>query len=166
MRNVLVFGVLLGVVAAAGAQPAGTAKATVKPPVAAAPVPADTPVASSLYKRLGGYDAIAAVADDFIPKLVSDPQLSRLFVGFSKHSQDRIRQLFVDQLCMATGGPCIYLGRDTKTTHAGIGITESDWQVSVKLLVATLDKLKVPKKEQDELLALATSLKKDIVEKP
>jgi hemoglobin len=48
----------------------------------------------------------------------------------------------------------------------GLGITESDWQITVKHLVATLEKFKVPQKEKDELLAIASSLKKDIVEKP
>lgn len=28
---------------------------------------------ATLYTRLGGYDAIAAVADDLLPRLMSDP---------------------------------------------------------------------------------------------
>jgi hemoglobin len=119
----------------------------------------------SLYKRLGGYDAIAAVVDDFIGRLVNDPQLTRFFTGASTNSKQRIRQLVVDQLCAATGGPCIYIGRDAKTAHAGLGITESDWQASVKHLVASLDKFKVPQKEKDEVLAAVSGLKRDIVEK-
>ena len=92
--------------------------------------------------------------------------MSRFFIGHSTDSLKRIRQLVVDQLCFATGGPCVYIGRDTKTSHAGLGITEKDWEASVKHLVATLDKFNVPAKEKDEVLALATTLKKDIVEKP
>jgi hemoglobin len=122
--------------------------------------------APSLYKRLGGYDAIAAVVDDFIPKLATDAQLGKYFVGASKDSQGRIRQLIVDQICAATGGPCIYIGRSMKAVHAGLGITEAEWQVSVKHLVASLDKFKVPAKEKDELLAAVSGLKADIVEKP
>lgn len=62
----------------------------------------------SLYQRLGGYDAIAAVVDDFIGRLIADPQATRFFVGHSTDSKQRIRQLVVDQLCAATGGPwCI-----------------------------------------------------------
>jgi hemoglobin len=52
-----------------------------------------------------------------------------------------------------------------KTTHAGLGITESDWQVTVKHLNATLDRFKVPEKERNEILTLFASLKRDIVEK-
>ena len=120
----------------------------------------------TLYKRLGGYDALAAVTDAFIGRLASDPQLGRFFVGHSKDSLGRIRQLIVDQLCAVTGGPCIYFGRDMKTAHKGLGITEKDWQASVSHLIATLDKFKVPQREKDEVLSAISSLRADIVEKP
>lgn len=119
----------------------------------------------SLYKRLGGYDALAAVTDEFITRLATDKDVGRFFVGASENSKMRIRQLVVDQLCAATGGPCVYIGRDMKTAHKGLGITEKDWDIAVKHLGATLDKFKVPKKEQDEVVAALSGLKKDIVEK-
>ena len=71
----------------------------------------------------------------------------------------------VDLLCMATGGPCQYIGRDMKTVHAGMGITEAQWNAAVRHLVDTLTKFKVPDKEQKELLAIASSLKGDVVDK-
>jgi len=132
----------------------------------AAPLAAQQATAPTLYKRLGGYDALAAVTDDFVGRLAGDPSLSKFFVGHSTDSLKRIRQLVVDQLCFATGGPCVYIGRDMKSTHAGLGITEKDWETSVKHLVATLDKFNVPAKEKEEVLTLASTLKKDIVEKP
>jgi hemoglobin len=120
----------------------------------------------SLYKRLGGYDALAAVTDDFITRLATDKTLGRFFVGASDNSKMRIRQLVLDQLCAATGGPCGYSGRDRKTAHKGLGITEEDWNIAVKHLVATLTKFKVKEKEQKEVAAALTTLKGDIVEKP
>ncbi len=117
----------------------------------------------TLYKRLGGYDALAAVTDDFIGRLASDPTLAKFFVGHSKDSLARIRQLIVDQLCAATGGPCVYIGRTMKTAHEGMGISEANWDASVKHLIATLDKFKVPKAEKDEVLAAISSMKADIV---
>jgi hemoglobin len=119
----------------------------------------------SLYDRVGGYDALAAVVDDFIGRLVADKRFEKFFVGHSEDSTKRIRQHILDQFCAATGGPCIYTGREMKTTHKGLGITEADWDASAKHLVASLDKFKVPEKEKNELLAFVTSLKKDIVEK-
>ena len=119
----------------------------------------------SLYQRVGGYDALAAVVDDFIGRLISDKRFEKFFAGFSNDSKKRIRQHILDQFCVATGGPCVYLGRDMKTTHAGVGITEADWDAAAKHLTASLDKFKVPEKEKGELLAFVTGLKKDIVDK-
>jgi len=133
---------------------------------AAAEEKAPAPKAPTLYSRLGGYDAIAAVSDDFIVRLVGDPRLGQFFVGHGDKSRQRIRQLIVDQLCAVTGGPCVYVGREMKEVHAGLGITSQDWDAMVKHLVASLEKFKVPSREKDDLLAALGTLKKDIVEKP
>jgi hemoglobin len=119
----------------------------------------------SLYQRLGGYDAIAAVSDEFIGRLATDDMEKRFFVGFSTDCKKRIRQHLVNQLCNAAGGPCVYTGRTMKTSHAGAGITKADWDHSVKVLVEVLDKFKVPEKEQKDLFALLGPMEKDIVEK-
>jgi hemoglobin len=119
----------------------------------------------SLYKRLGGYDALAAVTDDFIKALATDKQLGRFFSGVSVDSQKRIRQLALDLLCSVTGGPCLYIGRSMKTVHQGLGITENDWNLTVKHLTESLDKFKVGKAEKDDLLKIVGTLKPDIVEK-
>ena len=120
----------------------------------------------SLYKRLGGYDALAAVTDDFVGRLAGDSSLGRFLTGLSTDSKGRLRQLVVDQLCNVTGGPCVYIGRSMKAAHAGLGITQKDWDTAVRHLVATLTKFNVPMKEKDEVLAAVTTLKTDIVEKP
>ena len=125
----------------------------------------DATTKKSLYERLGGYNAIAAVVDDFVGRLVADKQFERFFAGHSTDSKKRIRQHIVDQFCAAAGGPCIYTGRTMKDSHAGLGITEADWDAAAKHLVATLDKFKVPEREKKELLDFVTTLKGDIVEK-
>src|ERR1041385_3304968 len=119
----------------------------------------------SLYARLGGYDAIAAVVDDFIHRLATDKRFEKFFTGFSEDSQKRLRQHILDQFCAAAGGPCIYTGREMRTVHKGLGISEADWDAAAKHLVAALDKYKVPEAEKNELLAFVVTQKKDIVEK-
>ena len=119
----------------------------------------------SLYARLGGYDAIAAVVDDFIGRLVADKKLTKFFVGHSEDSLKKIRMHVIDQLCAAAGGPCLYTGRDMKSSHHGLGITSDDWDAAANHLVETLDKFKVPAAEKGELLAFVGTLKKDIVDK-
>ena len=119
----------------------------------------------SLYDRLGGYNAIAAVVDDFVGRLVTDKQFDRFFMGHSTDSKKRIRQHIVDQLCAAAGGPCVYTGRTMKDSHAGLGISDAEWDAAARHLVASLDKFKVGEQEKKDLLAFVTSLKGDIVEK-
>jgi hemoglobin len=117
----------------------------------------------SLYTRLGGYDAIVAVTQDFVTRLVTDPQLGRFFVGLNDTSKARVEAHVIDFLCKATGGPCIYTGQDMKTAHTGLHITEADWNASATDLTATLNKFKVPAKEQGEVMAAIGGLKGDIV---
>jgi hemoglobin len=119
----------------------------------------------SLYQRIGGYDAIAAVTDDFIGRMVADDKLKRFFVVFSEDSRAKIRQHVIDLICKSSGGPCVYTGRDMKTSHAGAGVTKADWDKSVALFLETLNKFKVPEREQKELAGLILPLEKDIVEK-
>lgn len=130
---------------------------------AALTAPAIAQERASLYKRLGGYDALAAVTDDFLGRLVPDPKLGRFFVGHSADSVNRIRGQVIDFLCAATKGPCSYSGRDMKTAHTGLKITEEDWEMSVKALTGTLDKFRVPAVEKSEVLAAISGLKSDIV---
>lgn len=126
------------------------------------PVPAQQKQ-DTLYQRLGGYDKIAAVVDDFIARMGADPQLTRFSAGFSKDSKKRRRQLVVDQLCEAAGGPCIYIGRDMKAAHQGLAITEAEWNAVVHHLTASLDRVQVPSREKGELLAIFSASKADIV---
>ena len=118
----------------------------------------------SLYQRLGGYDAIAAVSDEFIARLATDEQEKRFFIGFSDDSKARIRQHVVDFICKATGGPCYYTGRDMKTAHAGSGISKADWDRTLKIFGEVLDKFKVPEQERKDIAAAIGPLEKDIVE--
>ena len=119
----------------------------------------------TLYVRLGGYDAISAVVDDFAPKLFADPKVGRLCVGMGIDTKEQFKQKNKNLLCNVTGGPCKIISRPAKTAHAGLGITEEDFGIVVQHLVNTLNKFKVPSAEQAELLQIVGSLKVDIVEK-
>ena len=119
----------------------------------------------TLYERLGGYDGLAAATDELLRRLTSDPEIGIYWRGHSTDSMKRDRQLIVDFLCEATGGPVIYRGRDMKTSHQGLRITERDWEIFVGHIVATLDHFEVPEHEKQEFLDCAASLKDDIVEK-
>ena len=130
--------------------------------VSVEPAPAG---AKTLYQRLGGYDAIAAVIDEFIKRMDGDPKMKRFLTGLSQDSAGRLRQHIVDQFFDDAGTPWIYTGRDMKTAHKGMGISEDDWNTAAGHLVASLDKFNVPETEKKDLLAIVASVKGDIVEK-
>ena len=120
--------------------------------------------AKSLYARLGGYDSIAAVADNLLPRLMSEPQLRRFWDHRGEDGLQREKQFLVDFLCSSAGGPLFYTGRDMKISHKGMRISESDWSSFLGHLNATLDHFQVPKPERADVLAFVDSTKRDIVE--
>jgi hemoglobin len=121
-------------------------------------------MADTLYKRLGGYDSIAAVADNLLPRLMADPQLGRFWKHRGEDGVRREKQLLIDFLCASAGGPLYYVGREMKVSHRGLGITEQDWQVFMGHVNTTLDHFAVPAQEKSEVLGFVESLKKQIVE--
>jgi hemoglobin len=121
--------------------------------------------AKTLYARLGGYDGIAAVCDDLLPRLMSDPQIGRFWQNRAADSIRREKQLLVDYFCASAGGPMYYTGRDMKASHAGMGISAKDWDALLGHVKATLDKFNVPDAERREVLSFIDSTRASIVEK-
>ena len=113
---------------------------------------------ATLYERVGRYDGIATIVDAYLKGVRADPQFAR-FSGRGTDSLVRAKQLLKDQLCAMTGGPCVYIGRDMKTAHGGLGITDADWAASMKYMAAALDRSHVSRSEKEEFLALIDSMK-------
>lgn len=118
----------------------------------------------TLYERLGGYDAITAVANDLLPRLQADPLLGRFWAHRGADGVQREKQLLIDYRCASAGGPVYYRGRDMALAHRGMAISENDWNVFLGHAAATLAKFQVSEAEQREVVAFVQSLKKDIVE--
>ncbi len=123
----------------------------------------------SLYDRLGGVYAIATVVDDFIDRVVANDILNAN--PAIKEARDRVpraglKYRVTEMVCMATGGPCKYTGRTMKESHKHLNITGKEWDALVVDFKASLNKFNVPEKEQNELIAIVGSTKKDIVMHP
>lgn len=132
-------------------------------------------------KVLTGRDAISVIVDGFVANMVANPTTKARF-DFKEWPQTKaliakglppplanlqivstFKARLADQFCEAAGGPCSYTGRDMKTTHKDMNITEAEWTATVEALVKALDERKVGDKEKQELLGLLGTLKKDIV---
>jgi hemoglobin len=124
-----------------------------------------TSSAKSLYTRLGGYDAIAAIVDEFLRTFNADPKVARFLSAMSTEMRRRNRQLTVDFLCAQAGGPTFYTGPNMKSAHAGLGISAGDWKASMAHVERALKKFNVPAKESKEFVALFERTRKQIVER-
>lgn len=115
----------------------------------------------SLYERLGGIEAIKAVVNEFAGRVLADVRVNK---KFAKTDAPRLTLHLVEQICAATGGPCEYTGKDMKSTHKNMKVTEGEFNALVEDLVATLNKFNVAEKEKNELLGILGPLKSQIVE--
>jgi len=122
------------------------------------------PTGENLYRRLGGYDAIAAATDELLDRLMSDPLLRDYWKGASHDNQRHARQLIVDFMVEASGGPAYYTGRTRKSSHHGMGIDGRDWEAFTHHAAGTLDHLGVATPESEEVLTFLAGLREDVVD--
>jgi hemoglobin len=134
----------------------------------------------SLYERLGSEKGLVALVEDFIPRALNDPRVNwdRKGIkrgGFSIHRGDsvswnanpenvaQLKKHIVQFLALTTGGPSQYDGKEMKSAHAALQISNPEFDASVGDLKASLDKLKIANKEQKELLSIIESTRPEIV---
>ena len=115
---------------------------------------------TSLYDRLGGKDAITAVVGDFVGKCAADPRIN---ARFANTDIPHLKQMLVEQICEASGGPCKYTGKDMKTVHTGMKIDDGEFNALVEDLQKTLEQYKVPADAQKDLIGALAPMKPDIV---
>jgi hemoglobin len=136
----------------------------------------------TLYERLGGEKGISAIVDDFVARVLADPRVNWERKGVkegglsfdrwksvewsaSPENVNKLKKHLAQFLAVATGGPAKYEGREMKSVHAGMHITNAQFDASVGDLKTTLDKLQVPNAEQKELLAIIETTRPQVAEK-
>ncbi|MBI1807162.1 MAG: group 1 truncated hemoglobin [Ignavibacteria bacterium] len=123
----------------------------------------------SLYDRLGGVYAIASVVDEFIERLLVNDILNAnpaIKEARARVPKAGLKYRVTELVCEATGGPQKYTGRSMKDAHKHLNITDKEWDAMVADFKATLNKFKVPTKEQEELIGIVATTKADIVMVP
>jgi hemoglobin len=132
----------------------------------APPASAQT-AATSLYERLGGVYSIATVVDDFIERLLVNDTLNAnpaIKEARARVPKAGLKFQVTALVCEVAGGPCKYTGRTMKDSHATLHINEAQWQAMLVEFRRTLDTFKVPSREQEELVTIVGTTKKDIVQ--
>lgn len=120
----------------------------------------------TLYERLGGVYAIAAVVDDFINRVMDDPRLNanpKVDEAHHRVSRAGFKYLVTEQLCEAAGGPQRYTGRSMYDSHVHLAITDDEWAAFLDDLRQTLGKFRLPADLQAEIIEIVQSTRGDIV---
>jgi hemoglobin len=123
----------------------------------------------SLYERLGGVYSIATVVDDFIERLLVNATLNAnpaIKEARTRVPKAGLKYHVTALVCAASGGPCAYTGRPMKESHVKLNISQGEWDAMVVDFTATLNKFKVPQREQKELITIVGTTKNDIVRSP
>ena len=134
----------------------------------------------ALFERLGGEVGISNLVSDFLPRVLQDPRVNWTREGekrsvLSFHSEkpvwkatpqnvEVLENHLVQFLALATGGPAHYEGKEMKPVHAGMNISNPEFDAAIGDLKASLDRLRVANKEQKELLSIIESTRPEIVE--
>jgi hemoglobin len=137
----------------------------------------------SLYDRLGGQAGISNLVADFTQRVMDDPRVNWTRQGVSRggiaflgsksepvwnptpENIQRLNKHIAEFLALATGGPAQYTGKQIEPVHANMHISNPEFDAAVGDLKASLDLLKIPNKEQKELLAIVESTRPQIVTK-
>lgn len=115
---------------------------------------------TTLYERLGGESGIAAITEGMLARTAEDP---RIRDDFAEADIVNLYERLVEHLCALTSGPCMYTGRGMKAAHAGLGLTEADFNALVENLVDAMTERGVPITTQNELLAILAPMRGEVI---
>jgi hemoglobin len=136
----------------------------------------------ALFDRLGGQEGLIRMVEDFTPRVLQDPRVNwqrrgtkRGAFSFRRNRRETVawnatpenianlKRHLIQFLALATGGPAQYDGKDMKSAHSAMRISNPEFDAAIGDLKASLDKLRIPNKEQKELLAIIESTRPQIV---
>ena len=118
------------------------------------------PPRADLYGQFGGQSGVEALVEEFLVRLLED---ERINAQFAETDLVNLNDRLVEQFCVELGGPCTYTGRDMAESHAGLGITEADFNALVEDLVAAMEARGIPRGAQNQLLSRLAPMHGDIV---
>jgi len=114
----------------------------------------------SVYEAIGGEAAVDAAVDIFYRKVLADDRITEFFDTVDMEEQHIKQKAF---LTMAFGGPNSYTGKDMREAHAHMNLTEEHFTAVAESLIATLEELNVPQEHIDSIIAIAVSVKADVL---
>ncbi len=120
------------------------------------PVLAGDAADASLYERLGGWDNIERIVTRTIDLHLENDKISHFFAPVDRESLEGHVVAF---FAAGTGGPAKYAGRDMGTAHAGMEMTDADFDAAVADVLRACKDNGVGETEVAEVKAILESLR-------
>ncbi len=114
----------------------------------------------SLYQKMGGEAALNQLVDQFMLGIARDPDI---LPYFAKTNVTHFRESFITHLCALSDGPCVYEGDSMYDIHAGMNITEADFNRVVEILITAMENVGIAYRLQNQLLARMAPLRDSII---
>lgn len=114
----------------------------------------------TIYQQLGGQPKVEEIVDNFIAEIEFDPMM---YEHFKDSNIDRFREKLSEHICMLTGGPCEYTGDGMQQVHAGMNISESEFNHSVDLFIKAMTTADIPHTIQNRILAVMIHTQDQII---
>ena len=131
--------------------------------LAAAPAFAQTPPADdATYQGLGGKPGIKKIVDTLVPLILADPRIKE---SFKDIDMKNLSMRLEEQFCALSGGPCTYQGKDMVEIHDGLNVTNAQFNALTEDLQIAMDKVGVPSRVQNKLVARLAPMQRGIVTK-
>ena len=116
----------------------------------------------TLYQRLGEEPGLRKIVNDVLDKNLNNPRIGHYF---KKIDMPKLKQLVFEFFSMGIGGPHLYTGRDMRTAHTGMNISEEDFESANEDTILALDENGVGPAEKNEVIAILNSMKADVIRK-
>ena len=113
-----------------------------------------------LYRDLGELVGITAIVEELLVLMGENPRIAH---HFAEADIVNLRDKLVEQFCVEAGGPCVYTGTTMDVAHAGLDLSESDFNALVEDLQRSMEAQDVPISAQNRLLARLAPMQRDIL---
>lgn len=110
---------------------------------------------TTIFDRIGGYEALEAVVADFYTRVLADEELAGFFTGTN---MSRLRGKQVEFFAAALGGPDPYTGAPMKQVHQGRGITMHHFNLVAGHLTDSLTAAGVDEETVGEIIGAVAPL--------
>ncbi|UUZ51565.1 group 1 truncated hemoglobin [Massilia sp. B-10] len=114
------------------------------------------------FQGLGGKPGIKQIVATFLPLIQADPRIKESFTDIDMKN---LALRLEEQFCVLSGGPCAYQGKDMKEIHDGLNITNAQFNALAEDLQIAMEKVGVPSRFQNKLVAKLAPMQRDIVTK-